>query len=384
MHLLPRYQRLRLELERDLAGLPLGAKIMTEQELIRKFKVSRVTARKALEQLRKDGTLESVPGRGTFLAKLLARPKASAAGGNFIGLLVPSGQTTKVWEVVKGAEAAAARRGFQLVISHDHDDPKLQIAQLRKMLDTSVAGILLFPDRFASERKKFLDLLKELQERGVPLVLLDRYLAAVDFPCVMTDNVQGMFELTEHLILCGRRRLALVGFWPANTVHVARRKGFMEALRAHRLPPKAVLEAEISGDRDFFKAAHDTVNGWIAGRSAAELPFDAIVCMFDILAYGAYTALRAAGFRVPEDVAIVGYDNLDSEMYRALGLELTSVQQPLAEEGKTAAKLLLDQIEGKRRPGRTNHVLLAPKLIVRTSCGSAAGQRLPAGAGAEA
>ncbi|HVU35765.1 MAG TPA: GntR family transcriptional regulator [Opitutaceae bacterium] len=369
--MIPRYQRLRLELDAYLAHLPIGAKIMTEHQLADKFSVSRVTARKALEQLRQDGTLISVPGRGTFLEKTVVHSRNGAAKSQFIALLVPSGQTTKIGEIIEGAEKTAAQRGYQMVISHDHDDPKLQIAQLRKLALTQVAGIMLFPDRFVSERAEFLALLEDLKRRNLPVVLLDRYLPNLDLPCVMTDNVQGMYELTEHLICCGRRRLALLGFWASNTVHMARRKGFIEALRDHKLPSHPVKEGNIPGAKDFFRAAHDVVAGWVAGKTAAELPFDAIVCMFDLLAYGAYTALQAVGLRVPEDVALVGYDNLDSEMYRTMGLELTSVQQPLAAEGSAAAELLIDLVEGKSNGRRSSHVLLPPKLVVRTSCGSA-------------
>ena len=144
-------------------------------------------------------------------------------------------------------------------------------------------------------------------------------------------------------------------------------------LRDHGLSPDPpVLEVEIQGEEDFFQAARDAVAGWVKGRSASDLPFDSIICMFDMLAYGAFSALREAGLRVPDDVALVGYDNFDSEIYRALGLELTSVQQPLDDEGATAAGLLMDRIENKPRTGRANHILLPPRVVVRTSCGAKA------------
>jgi DNA-binding LacI/PurR family transcriptional regulator len=370
IELLPRYQRVRLELEQFLLELPVGSKIPTERELIKKFDISRVTARKALQSLRNDGTLESTPGRGTFLARHPARPTAGLLQTRVIGLLVPNATEPMVGGIVRGVEAEVTRRGYHMLLSHDHNDPELQITQLGKMMDAQVAGILLYPDRFVTERKEFLVLLKELKRRGIPLVLLDRYIAGLDFSCVMTDNVQGMYQLTEHLICCGRRRPALVGFWPNNTVHRDRRRGVIEALRDHGLQPGPVLECEIGADQDFFESARDVVAGWVKGKRAAELPFDSIICMFDMLAFGAFTALREAGLRVPDDVALVGYDNFDSQVYRSLGLQLTSVQQPLDDEGATAASLLIDRIEGKPRQDRANHILLPPKLVVRTSCGS--------------
>lgn len=372
IELLPRYQRVRLELEKFLSGQPLGAKIPTERELIKKFDISRVTARKALQSLRNDGTLESTPGRGTFLARHPAIPATGMEPAKLIGLLIPNATEPMVGGIVRGVEAEATRRGYHMLLSHDHNDPELQIRQLEKMMHAQVAGILLYPDRFVTERKEFLTLLKTLKKRGIPLVLLDRYIAGLDFSCVMTDNVQGMYQLTEHLICCGRRRPALIGFWETNTVSRDRRRGVVEALRDHGLDPAPVLECKVGADQDFFETARATVAGWVKGKRAADLSFDSIICMFDMLAFGAFTALHEAGLDVPDDIALVGYDNFDSQVYRSLGLQLTSVQQPLDEEGITATSLLIDRIEGKPRADRANHILLPPRLVVRTSCGATA------------
>ncbi len=395
--MLPRYQWVRWDLESYLSEMAVGDKIISENELVKKYKVSRVTARKALQLLRNDGTIKCVRGRGTFLAKVPNRTPISSKSTNakLLGVLVPSVNAPLIASVVRGIEAEATRNGYHILLSHDHNDPQLQIKQLRKLLETDVSGILLYPDRFVTDCKEFLDLLDELNKRNVPLVLLDRYIAGLDFTCVMTDNVQGMFELTEHVILCGRRRPALIGFWETNTVHMARRKGFLEALHKHRLPTTSVLEGHVSstgatsgGDHNILaewtQAAHDIVAGWVAGKSAADLPFDSIVCMYDPIAYGAFNALQEAGLRVPEDIALVGYDNLDSGLYRTQGLQLTSVQQPLDLEGTTAAQILIERIEGKPRTGRSSHVLLPPKLVVRTSCGAkmatSAGSSMPVAA----
>lgn len=382
IELLPRYQRVRLELEKFLSEQPVGTKIPTERELIKKFDISRVTARKALQSLRKDGTLESTPGRGTFLARHPAAPTTGSVPARLIGLLVPNATEPMVGGIVRGVEAEATRRGYHMLLSHDHNDPELQIKQLEKMMHAQVAGILLYPDRFVTERKEFLTLLKAFKKRGIPLVLLDRYIAGLEFSCVMTDNVQGMYQLTEHLICCGRRRPALIGFWPTNTVSRDRRRGVVEALRDHGLKPDPVLECEVGADQDFFETARATVAGWVKGcKRPASLSFDSIICMFDMLAYGAFTALRAARLRVPDDIALVGYDNFDSQVYRSLGLQLTSVQQPLDEEGATAASLLIDRIEGKPRADRASHILLPPKLVVRTSCGADAAAQDPVKSG---
>ncbi len=369
LNLMPQYQRVRLKLAAYLANLPVGTRIMAEKELAERFNVSRVTARKALKSFRDADILKSYPGRGTFLAKQLKESESLTTHTRLVGLLVPSVEAPMIPTIVRGVEAEASRRRYQVVLSHDHNDPELQVIQARKMLESPVAGMLVYPDRFVTDRPEFLEVLKEFKQRGKPLVLVDRYIPQIDAPCVMTDNVRGMFQVTEHLICSGRRRLALLGFWPTNTVHIDRRKGFIDALRAYGLPPKPVLEADI-GVGNFERSAKEIVSQWVKDKSPDELPFDSIACMNDYAAHGAFLALREAGVRVPEDVAMIGYDNIQSEMFKMLGLDLTSVEQPLEQMGEAAVTALINLIENIPSTTKNHHVLLQPRLVIQTSCGS--------------
>src|SRR5439155_38065 len=94
--------------------------------------------------------------------------------------------------------------------------------------------------------------------------------------------------------------------------------------------------------------------------------FDAIVCIQDDMAFGAYLALQDAGVRVPDDVALIGWDNLDLPRYREAGLRLSSVDHPAEEMGERAVALLLD----KNEDHRARHIMLPPRLVVRGSCGA--------------
>lgn len=369
LNMLPHYQRVRLKLEEYLSTLPIGSKIMTEKELAERFNVSRVTARRALKSFRDEDILQSYPGRGTFLTKELKETGTLRTHIRLIGLLVPSVQSQMIATIVRGVEAEATRRRYQVVLSHDHNDPQLQEVQARKMLESQVAGLMVYPDRAVTERPGFLKVLEEFRKRDKPLVLIDRYIPQVEAPCVMTDNVRGMFQVTEHLICSGRRRVALLGLWPTNTVHVDRRKGFIDALREYGLPPRPVVEAD-TGAENFEQSAKRIVGEWVKGKTAEELPFDSIACMNDYTAYGAFLALREAGIRVPEDIAIIGYDNLETQTFKLLGLELTSVEQPLEQMGETAAATLINMIENIPTDKKNHHVLLQPRLVIHSSCGS--------------
>ena len=375
VELLPRYQRVRWELEHYLAGLAVGQKIMAEHEIADRFKVSRVTTRKALGLLRDEGIIESVRGCGTFYVRAITPQPHSRVASKVIGLLVPTVNDAMIAEIVHGVETAITRRGYHLILTHDHGQVRLQISQLNKMLDANVAGILLYPDRGVTERREFRALLKKIDAQNIPLVLLDRYIDGVGFQCVMTDNVSGMYQVTERLIHSGRKRVALIGFWEGNTSHIARRRGFVAALRNYGLPPDPVMEGCTPANYT-DRYAYSLVANWVKGcRTRDDLPFDGIVCMSDFLAYEAFDALHEAGFRIPEDVALVGFDNMNTAAIRS-PLQLTTVQHPLEDIGLTAAGLLIDQLENKSRPIPGNHILLPPKLVLRTSCGSTAASSL--------
>jgi DNA-binding LacI/PurR family transcriptional regulator len=365
---LPRYHQVRLAVERYLSGLEVGSRVMTERELIDKFQISRVTARRALQTLRKEGVLDSVPGRGTFLARKVAVPSQPAEARQ-LALLLPFRESLTFGLIARGVEGRARARGYQIVLAYDGDNPEDQISRIREMARSGVAGLFIYPDRTAIDMPEFFDALGELEKLKIPVVLLDRYAGGRTFPVVMVDNVRGMYEATEHLILLGRRRLALLGLWSGNLAHTQRRKGFFDALNDYGISTRKILEAETKPDQ-MVQAAHDAVVRWVGNKAPAELPFDGIVCMHDPLAFGAFMALRERNISVPSDVALVGFDNLNDSLYQTFGLHLTSVEQPLKEIGTHAADLLIDIIEKQHKSSRAAHVLLPPHLVVRTSCGS--------------
>ncbi len=366
MDLLPLFQKVRIELEYAFSAMQIGDRIPTEHEIAQTYDVSRVTARKALEAFRKEGVVKSYQGRGSFLAKKPDRPLAAGVKTRLIGIVVPDAQD-QLSQIIGGVEAKASALNYHIILSHDQSDPKLQAEQIRN-LAAKVEGLLIYPNREATERPDFLKALKQINEHGMPIVLLDRYIPGINLPCVMTDNIRGMYEATEHMICCGRRRPALIGFWETNTVHKDRRKGFIDAIRAAGIM-EPVLEANTGTRESFGEAAYDIAKEWIAGKSAQQLPFDSVACMNDEIAHGAFLALNEAGIKVPEHVSLVGYDNEDSPLFRMHGLQLTSVEQPLAQMGAIAAEMLIERIERKPAAQMGSHRLLPPKLVLRTSCG---------------
>lgn len=396
--LLPAYVRVAREVQERLANMKIGEHLPPERKLSAELGVSRVTLRRAMESLRREGFLQARRKGGTRLVREVALPRQIGQPvQRLIGLVVPTVEHSFISRLVSGVESVAAQRGFHVALAHDHDDGDYQLKQLRRMLEASVGGVAVYPHVENLVRPEFRELLHRLTTQSIPSVIIDRYVPDVEAVSVLADNVAGMYAATEHLILSGCRRLALLSFGDeGGEVQRERRKGFAQALQDYGLPAQAVREAAL-GMIGHEESARKTVAAWLAEDAAGVLQensglaadgvldgnsltagggrpyFDGIVCLQDNMAYGAFLALRDAGLSAPADVSLVGYDNLDRELFQAAGLHLTSVDQPAEEIGRRAAALLIDRIEGApgalgaTRDTLGHHILLKPRLVVRES-----------------
>ncbi|MDB5328061.1 MAG: transcriptional regulator [Phycisphaerales bacterium] len=367
---LPRHAQVIIDLEEMISCMKIGDRLLPERDLSAHFKVSRETVRKAVTSLCRLGILEARQGAGTFILRPLDKRPAPRVAAKLVGISIPSVIRPESAQMVAGAELRAREENYRVVLSHDHDEPDRQVGLIREMLDMDLDGMLIYPDRDNVLRPEYLAVLQSAVDRKIPMVLLDRYVPGLRAPAVLTDNVRGMYLATEHLILSGRRRFAMLSFGDAGgTSERDRVAGFRNAMRDFGLSPEPILHAELGFGVDNEISARAALNQWLANEKG-ELPFDAIVSFHDNMAYGAFLALKDAGLSVPNDVALVGYDNFDREVYRVLGLKLTSIEQPMNEIGHRAMDALLAEIANGNASSDPKHILLSPKLIVRSSCGA--------------
>lgn len=355
--LLPLHAQALLAVERVVAELQPGDRLPSERELSQRLGVSREPIRRAVQMLREGGVLEARQGSGTWLRRRL-RPRTGLVGMSVPTILWPS-----IAQVVSGAEAAARAAGNHLVLMHDHGSPALQEEQIASCATLQVDGIVIFPDRELPTRTTCAELLKSLAVRGVNTVLIDRPVAGAPIPCVAADVAQGMREIAAHLAACGRRRIGVLSWGDAAGEAEWRRwSGLRAGLAAHGIPPP-LRHAAIGYDGDFTAGARAAVAGWLA--DAGGVPdIDAIVAFFDPMALGAWFALREAGIAVPTTVALTGFDDTDPELYRAHGLDLTTVAQPFADLGRTAVERAVAAARGQPAAG---DVLLPTRLVIRQS-----------------
>lgn len=206
----------------------------------------------------------------------------------------------------------------------------------------------------------------QLAKEGTPFVLVGRSTYEGEVTTVDVDNVRGAAMAVQHLLRLGYTAIATITGPLGMTAAIDRRDGYLAAMRgAHVEPPEAFMQ---EGDWSEWSG----VRAMEALLRQGERP-DAVFAASDSMAIGALKAIRAAGLRVPDDIALVGFD--DVPIASAIDTPLTTVRQPIYRLGHTAAGVLIDDLlraaEGEPALGQGQRIVLGTELIVRESCGQA-------------
>ena len=229
---------------------------------------------------------------------------------------------------------------------------KDHVELLSRFARRRVDGLLLFPPEAAPPAER----LEELRNFHNPIVAIDQAWAGYELDYVGCDNRRGMFELVEHLIHCGYRRIGAICFSHVSTGE-ERKRGFLDAMFKHNLPVSARDLADLG---DYRNEAYGAARELLASADRPE----ALVCFNDYIANDALNAAFDLGIRVPEELAITGFGNLP--LAEKLRPRLTTVDQFACESGKQAARLLLDRISGAET-GPRREIIVAPELVIRDS-----------------
>ena len=275
-----------------------------------------------------------------------------AGRSRVLGLLVLDLGNPFFVDVARGAEQAAHAEGLNIITCNSGQRSELEASYLAMFAEQRVRGVLVTP---ADPTGRSLDALRRQQ---IPFVLVDRVSADAAVCSVSVDDVAGGRLAVRHLLAAGHRALVYVG-GPSEIPQVRdRRAGALAALDEAGLPPSALTE--ISVERLDVAAGRDA--------GARLLGLDprpgAVFCANDLLALGVLQTVFAARVAVPEQMAIVGYD--DIEFASAAAVPLTSVRQPAVAMGRLAAEMLLEETSGG--DGHEHRqVVLQPELVVRGS-----------------
>jgi LacI family transcriptional regulator len=337
----------------DLANVTLkdvarrsGVSAMTVSRVINGGeRVSPQTRQKVEEAIAELGYVPSRVARG------LIRQKTHT-----LALIVPDVANPFFTLIVRGAEDVARRADYRIILCDTRADLTIEREVIEEMIAHRVEGIAIAP---VSDRSRAH--LRRLAKYGVPFVLVDRTVPGVDADVVIGDSAGGARRLLEHLLGLGHRRIGLIVESDEVSTARDRREGYEQALRSAGLPvdPELIVRATVDPD-----------GGFDGMRRLLELqqPPTAVFTVNNLVALGAIEAIRARGLEVPDDIALVCFDDIEyaSRLYPFL----TVMAQPAETLGALATQLLLDRVDGRARDSRV--VVLPAQFIVRRSCGAAA------------
>jgi len=281
-----------------------------------------------------------------------------------IGIVVMDIANPFFTDLVLGVEDWVHERGYSVQVGNSAQDPHREGVQLRLFEQQRVRGVLCAPIWGVDDQ------VEQLRRRGIPVVLLDRAGEKSDFCSVSVDDVEGGRLAVAHLLQEGHTEIALVG-GPGRLQQVRdRRLGAEVACSQHRGEVHLLTISTPGLDAESGVAAA----GEIVALPARERP-TAVFAANDLLAIGLLQGFVTQGLRVPDDVAIVGYD--DISFAASAAVPLSSVRQPRQALGRRAAELLFDEIEAMEQDADHEHqaVRFTPELVVRRSSASARHER---------
>jgi DNA-binding LacI/PurR family transcriptional regulator len=270
-----------------------------------------------------------------------------------IGLIADDITNRFASQFTRGLENAASENEFSIIISDLQEKRENEARSLAMLVDRKVDGII-----YAGFGEVEGELLR-LNARGVPVVIVDKPLTTTALPSVLIDNRSGIAGALAYLTQIGRREIIYVNGQAINRNAILRAEAFRDFMTAEGLPLHA--DSILYGE---YALAHgyETTLGLV--RSGVH--FTALLCGDDTIAFGAIAALKSLGRRVPEDVAVIGFD--DDPMASVFDPSLTTVHYPMYEMGRLSFEVFQRAAGGARK--RPEHILLETKLVIRRSTDS--------------
>lgn len=345
-----------------------GQQLPTEYELAELFNVSRITSKRALEELEKDGIIRRRRGQGSFVAPTPLRTR----GHKIISLVLPH-FNSDLWAMtyIKGAMEYINEHGYYLSI---HSSDSLDIgAVCSKLIQEGIGGIIYYPDY----TNRSISTLAALSMNHYPLVTIDKAFDGLPISAVVSDNHQGGYIATQHLIELGHRHIAIVYSSQIGERTSTRDRfvGYCQALSDAGID---VVPDYIVDDyfRDMVKAGIDKTDS--SGllnvlRRLIRSNVTAIVAENDYEALTIYRLLKSIGVRIPEEISLIGFDN--SDLLLNSDLRMTTVNQHVQDIGRKAAELIIRQIEGQDTSIQT--ITLPVELVTAQTTGPAPAAVIP-------
>lgn len=267
-----------------------------------------------------------------------------------VGVVIADSSNPFYAEVLKGIESAARKYGYQIILMNTDRIYKREEEAIRILLERRVDGLLISPVQDKNDDIKY------LVDKGTPLVIVGRHFDDIKVDEIHSDEIKGGYIATKHLINRGCRKILMISGFLFKSAARMRLEGYKKALEESRLDydEEYVIISDI-----------DMKDGYNAVYKAKKkgLVFDGIFCYNDIMAFGAMKALKELGYKIPGDVAIIGYDDI---MFSSLVCpSLTTIRIKKFEMGFESFRMLLQRLKGLRK--KVKRKILDVELVARES-----------------
>ncbi len=355
----PLYQQIiddiKLQIERG--ELAPGQKVLSNQKLAEYYGVSLITIKRAMAELIREGVLYAQQGDGTYVAR--AEPPDAIAKHRSIGLVLVDFAHPFFSLIMHGAEERAFEFNCNLLVANSGRHQEKEEIQIRRLRERGVDGLIVAS---LSHQYHPSPTIRKLHQDGFPYVMVS-YIEDEDIYFVGSNHQKGAYIATQHLLELGYRRIGYLNGERGNLVGELRRKGYEQALRDFGVAVQKEFQFRLpyKGGEFDFKSGYEVGCEFVKMQPRPEAMF----IYNDLAALGFQQALLEHAIRIPEDVAIVGYDNIERSQYAPV--PLTTIDQRPSEIGKLALESVLKRIE--RRDVQIRQTI-DPVLVVRQSCGA--------------
>lgn len=302
--------------------------------------------------------IQSLAEQMNYIPNLLGK-QLKTDNNMTIGVIIPTISNPFYAAVMLGIEEAARKSGYHVLLCNSLQDGTLEDAYLKTLFEKQVKGVIL--SSISRNRK----LLAQLIQMGLNVIAIDQKLDVPDVLQIEFDYRRGGHMAASYLLAQGHRR---IGYVTAPLDRPSRQEiyqGFFEALHAAGIDKDDALVQIADEEERVYDGIYEFDNGKLLTRNLlqAEQRPTAIFACNDLTAFGVINELSSSGLRVPDDISVVGFDNI--EFSRMVTPALTTIKQPNYEMGKLACSMLLDRL--KKDNNHETDVMLLPKLIVRDS-----------------
>lgn len=273
---------------------------------------------------------------------------------NYLGLVLPDIINPFFPEIVRGVDDYARKNKYNVILVNTDNDYEVEISSIKMFINRGIDGIILSG---IAGGKKDAEFLNEIINKGIPVILIDRFIPDITSSYVITDNFRAAYDATKYLIDLGHRKIGVIS-------SPQKIKIFQDRLKGYK---KALLDNKIKYYEEYICEGEESIeSGYKAAKKllARTNNFTAIFTMCDFMAFGVYKYCKENSIKIPDDVSIISIDDIYTSAL--ITPPLTTMEQQKYEMGCNAATILIKSIKANKIP--TRQLILEAKLVERESC----------------